>query len=62
MCTIPEVVRQYIPKELDEQIFEPNVKLSDFLFRNDVAEVYILFILDFIFIFLSAKNDISFLF
>ncbi|KAG6408288.1 hypothetical protein SASPL_131293 [Salvia splendens] len=39
VCNIPEVVDRYIPKDLGEQIFNFEPKLSDLLFGADLAEV-----------------------
>ncbi|KAG6436730.1 hypothetical protein SASPL_101632 [Salvia splendens] len=39
VCNIPEVVDRYTPKDLGEQIFNFEPKLSDLLFGADLAEV-----------------------
>ncbi|XP_042023819.1 replication protein A 70 kDa DNA-binding subunit A-like isoform X2 [Salvia splendens] len=39
VCNLPEVVDKYTPKDLGEQIFKFDTKLSDLLFGADLAEV-----------------------
>ncbi|KAG6392729.1 hypothetical protein SASPL_146954 [Salvia splendens] len=39
VCNIPEVVDKYTPKDLGEQIFNFDTRLSDLLFGADLAEV-----------------------
>ncbi|KAG6424754.1 hypothetical protein SASPL_115174 [Salvia splendens] len=39
ICNLPEVVDKYTPKDLGEQIFKFDTRLSDLLFGADLAEV-----------------------
>ncbi|KAG6419014.1 hypothetical protein SASPL_121222 [Salvia splendens] len=39
VCNLPEVVDKYTPKDLGEQIFKFDTRLSDLLFGADLAEV-----------------------
>ncbi|XP_042058469.1 uncharacterized protein LOC121802834 [Salvia splendens] len=39
VCNLPEIVDKYTPKDMGEQIFKFDTKLSDLLFGADLAEV-----------------------
>ena len=41
VCNLPEVVDKYTPKDLGEQIFKFDTRLSDLLFGADLADVFI---------------------